>query len=276
MLGSGFVEAALGRGDAVRVWNRSAHKAEALVAKGALAASSPAEAVKGAERVHLCLSDDAAVDSVLEALLPALGAGVPVVDHTTVSPAGARARAQRLGARGVGFVGAPVFMGPGNARNATGRMLAAGPGALLEALAPELRRMTGELLLLGEDLGRPAALKLAGNAAIIGLTGVLADVLAMSVESGLTAAEALQFVGAFPFGGIIAGRGARILEGDYSASFELTMARKDVRLMLESAGARPLASLPSLASRMDALLAQGYGDKDLGVLAVDTVPLKKG
>jgi 3-hydroxyisobutyrate dehydrogenase-like beta-hydroxyacid dehydrogenase len=60
-------------------------------------------------------------------------------------------------------------------------------------------------------------------------------------------------------------------EGDFVASFELEMARKDVRLMLETSGSRPLAALPSIAARMDDLLAQGLGQADFGVIARDAV-----
>lgn len=48
-----------------------------------------------------------------------------------------------------------------------------------------------------------------------------------------------------------------------------TAARKDVRLMQETAGARPLAALPGIAGRMDALIAEGCGGDDLGVLGRD-------
>jgi 3-hydroxyisobutyrate dehydrogenase-like beta-hydroxyacid dehydrogenase len=274
LLGSGFVQAALGRGDAVTVWNRSAHKAEALAALGARVAASPAACVRQAARVHLCLSDDASVDAVLEALLPALPAGVPIVDHTTVSPAGARARAARLGARGVDFVAAPVFMGPQNAREASGRMLVGGPDAVVERLLPALSRMTGQVTRLGEDVGRPCAQKLVGNALIIGVAACFADALALGLRSGLGAEEVRDFAAGFPFGAIVAGRASRMIAGDYAASFELSMARKDVRLMIEAAADLPLAVLPGLAARMDALLAAGHGDRDLGALSIAAVPPK--
>jgi 3-hydroxyisobutyrate dehydrogenase-like beta-hydroxyacid dehydrogenase len=57
---------------------------------------------------------------------------------------------------------------------------------------------------------------------------------------------------------------------DFAPSFELTMARKDVRLMLETAGSRPLAALTAIASRMDALIAEGHGSEDLAVLGIDS------
>ena len=61
-------------------------------------------------------------------------------------------------------------------------------------------------------------------------------------------------------------------KGDYTPTFELTMARKDARLMLELAGDRQLAVLPAIAARIDALIARGFGSDDLGVLSVDAVP----
>jgi 3-hydroxyisobutyrate dehydrogenase-like beta-hydroxyacid dehydrogenase len=60
-------------------------------------------------------------------------------------------------------------------------------------------------------------------------------------------------------------------KGNYNPSFELTMARKDVRLMLETAGDRPMAVLPSVATRMDQLIAAGHGADDCCVLGIDAV-----
>ena len=276
LLGSGFVKAALRRGDTVRVWNRTASKAQALKAEGAVPCASVAEAAQGAERVHLCLSDDAAVEGVLEQLLAVPGFKGPVIDHTTVTPMGAEARAKRLAAKGVAFLACPVFMGPANAEAAQGRMLCAGDAALVERLAPALRQMTGELVLTGGDVKTPCTYKLIGNSMIIGLTGVVADALALAPAAGLAADDVVKFLGAFPLAGLVAGRGARMAKGDYApASFELTMARKDVRLMQETAAGRPLATLDGLGARMDSLIAKGHGEKDLAVLSVETIPAAK-
>ena len=57
-------------------------------------------------------------------------------------------------------------------------------------------------------------------------------------------------------------------QGDFATSFALSMARKDVGLMVDAAD-RPLAVLPGLAARMDALVARGEGERDLAVLARD-------
>lgn len=268
LLGSGFVEGLRSRGDEVRVWNRTAKKAEALAGIGAEVCATPADAARGAERVHVCLSDDAAVDAVLEALGPLPG-GVPIVDHTTVTPAGARARQARLSSRGQGFLACPVFMAPANAKHASGIMLVAGDAELVARWLPALSAMTGKILRYGEDAGVPATIKLVGNAMIIAMTGALTDAMTVAEASGVPLAQALELFQHFQVGGVVQGRGQRILARNFDPSFELTMARKDVRLMMETAGARPLGVLPGLAARMDALIAAGHGAEDLAVLAVD-------
>jgi 3-hydroxyisobutyrate dehydrogenase-like beta-hydroxyacid dehydrogenase len=62
-------------------------------------------------------------------------------------------------------------------------------------------------------------------------------------------------------------------EGNFAASFELTMARKDARLMLETAEAGEVALhvLPAIARRMDELIAAGHGSEDVAVLGIDSV-----
>src|SRR5260221_9875147 len=70
LLGSGMVENLLAKGHRVRIWNRSPDKLAPLLAKGAIAAADPAAAARGAERVHLVLAEDAAVDAVVAALRP--------------------------------------------------------------------------------------------------------------------------------------------------------------------------------------------------------------
>ncbi|MBA3891482.1 MAG: NAD(P)-dependent oxidoreductase, partial [Gemmatimonadaceae bacterium] len=58
---------------------------------------------------------------------------------------------------------------------------------------------------------------------------------------------------------------------DFTPSFELAMARKDVQLMIDTAGELPLAALPGIAARMDALIADGHGEDDLAVIAREAV-----
>ncbi|HKA86265.1 MAG TPA: NAD(P)-binding domain-containing protein [Haliangiales bacterium] len=271
MMGAGFVKALRRRGVDVAVWNRTIAKAQPLAAVGARVAADPAAAAAGAARAHLSLSDDAAVDALLERIVDALPPEAPIIDHTTVSPAGAAARAATLARLGRRFLHAPVFMGPAQAEGAQGLMLCSGPSDLYQSLATELWAMTGEVWYMGEEPGRAAAFKLFGNAMIVTIASGLADVYAMARAQGITPEDAHGLFAKLPVGKQIDFRGAKMARGDFAASFELAMARKDVRLMLDAAGGSTLAVLPAIAARIDALLAAGHARQDLGVLAVDAV-----
>ncbi|HEY0778035.1 MAG TPA: NAD(P)-binding domain-containing protein [Gemmatirosa sp.] len=267
LLGSAFVEAALGRGDRVTVWNRTADKARALEAFGATAAATPADAVRGAERVHLVLKDDGVVDEVVAALRADLAEDTVVVDHTTTQPARTAERAARLNAEGVRYLHCPVFIGPPVARAGQGTILASGPRALFDTVEPALARMAARVAYLGERADLAATYKLCGNTIIVGLSAILADVFAVAGGSDVPAPDALRVLDYLDLGAMVNGRGRAMAAGNFAPNFELAMARKDVGLMMETAGGRPLAALPAIAARMDALIAEGRGGDDLGVLA---------
>ena len=271
LLGGAFAEAAARRGDTVTAWNRSPDKVHVLAQFGVIAAATPAQAVHNASRIHVVLKDDAVVDEVLKAARAEFSPDAIIIDHTTTLPALTAARAERFHAEGVKYLHCPVFMGPAAARKAQGSMMVAGPKVLFESVKTELAKMTGRLEYFGERADLAAVNKLFGNAMIIGVGAVLADVLTLAQASQVSPEDAIRLFGLFDLNAIVTGRGANMAKGNFSASFELTMARKDVRLMLETAGDRPMAVLPSVALRMDQLIAAGHGAQDSSVLAIDAV-----
>ena len=271
LLGSGFVEAACQRGDTVTVWNRTSDKARALTSFGAIVADTPAGAVRRATRVHLVLKDDAVVEDVIAQLRPGLLPDAIVVDHTTTQPALTAERATRLNAEGVHYLHCPVFIGPAAARLSQGIILAAGPAALYESVKDALGRMAVRVEYFGERPDLAAAYKLMGNAFIIGMGALLSDVFSIAKGSDIAPTDALKLLEFFNPGNILQGRGRTMAAGTFEASFELTMARKDIRLMMETAGNLPLAVLPSLAARMDAVIAEGHGASDFAVIAKDAI-----
>ena len=269
LLGAGFAQKLAENGFQVRVANRTAAKAIALAGPGIVACETFAEAVAGADRVHLVLSEDDAVDSVLAQIRGNLAEGVPVIDHSTNLPDRVAARCAQLWADGVQYLHAPVFMGPRDSRAATGLMLIAGPTAIVEALTPKLQAMTGRVWHVGERTDLAALHKLSGNALILGLAGLLGDVLKMGAHHGLSTDEVLGLFQVFTPGGALPFVGQRVAHADTNpTSFSLTMARKDLRLMLENAsGGAPLTTLPAVAAAMDAALAKGLAEKDFAIYA---------
>lgn len=275
-IGAGMVENLLSRGGGVRVWNRTPERTAPLARLGAVPCAEVPDAVRDVSMVHLALGDDASVDATLLPALPALGPGTLLLDHTTTGPASTAERARALRERGLRYLHAPVFMSPAMCREAKGLMLVAGPRSWFEEVEGHLATMTGTVWWVGERPELAAAYKLFGNALIVALTGGLADVLALARNLGVDPEQALTLFQRFQVGGVVEGRGRKMARGDYGASFTLEMARKDVRLMLESAGEETLAVLPAIAARMDRLLAEGHGALDLAALSVGAVPPRAG
>jgi len=270
LLGANFVRALRSRGEDVHVWNRTPDKARALEADGAHAFEDPAAAARGAARIHLTLSDDVAVDDVLERARPGMAPNVVIVDHTTVTATGVKARAARWAERGIAFQHAPVFMGPQNARESTGLMLASGERARFDTLEPELAKMTGKLIYLGPEPWRAAAFKLMGNLFLMHFTTGIAEMFALGKALGVPAAESATLFQHFNPGTTIAARAKRMTDASTAPpSWELAMARKDARLMLEEAPG--LHVLPAIAALMDEFIRRGHGHDDWTVIAKDAL-----
>lgn len=275
LLGQNFVRALRRRGEAVHVWNRTPGKARAIAEEtGAEVFDDPAAAVRGADRVHLVVSDDAAVDGVLEQARPGLTPGAVIVDHTTTSPGGAAARSARWAGRGFPFLHAPVFMGPQQARDAQGFMLASGERALFDRLEPALAGMTGKLVYVGAAPHLAAAYKLLGNQFLVAMTAGLADTFALAKGMGLRPADVEALFAFFNPAATLAPRMKRLLAADHgNPSWALAMARKDTRLMLEAAeaGGVPLAVMGAIAAEMDRWIARGHAQDDWTVIAKDAI-----
>ena len=272
LLGSNFVKAMLKKGDQVQVWNRTISKAKELELFGATAFDHAADAVRGADRVHLTLKDDASVNELLEAASSGLKPGAVIIDHTTTSKEGAVQRTKQWKEKGFYYQHAPVFMGPMNALESTGIMMVSGDETLINKLQAELSIMTGKLLHFGEEVGKAAAMKLAGNAFLVCFTAGIRDTLALSKALNISVEDLSGLFNQWNPGNLLEARLKRMTSGDYSQpSWELNMARKDTGLFLEAAQKTQtdLTVIPSIAKLMDEWIEKGYGNNDWTVIAKD-------
>jgi 3-hydroxyisobutyrate dehydrogenase len=270
LLGSNFVKAMLKQGEDVQVWNRTHSKALALEADGAKAFEQPEEAVKGAAVIHLTLKDDAAVDQVLADAKHGLQPGAIIIDHSTTSAEGAIARTKSWGEAGFQYIHAPVFMGPINALESTGNMLISGDQQLIEKLTPELSKLTGKLINLGEVTGKAAGIKLIGNLFLISLTAGLVDALTLAKGLDIPLTDVTELFKDWNPAASLTGRLDRMVAGNFdSPSWELAMARKDAGLMMEGASnaEQRLITIPEIAKAMDGLIENGHGNQDWMVIS---------
>jgi len=275
LLGSNFVKAFLKKGEQVQVWNRTLAKATALESFGAKAFASSADAVRGADIIHLTLKDDASVDEVLAAASAGFGRKVTIVDHTTTSAQGAINRTKAWKDRGHVYLHAPVFMGPSNALDSTGTMLVSGDQAIIQQLQPELEKMTGKLMNLGAQEGKAAGMKLIGNLFLLTLTAGIADTLALAKALNISIVDTSTLFDSFNPGASMPARLKRIATGKFDEpSWELMMARKDAGLMMEAAASAQvsLAVIPTIAKEMDAWIDKGFGNSDWSIIAKNSLP----
>lgn len=274
LLGSSFTKALLKKGEQVQVWNRTAEKATALEASGAKAFDSIVDAVRGVQRIHITLSDDAVVDEVLAQAAPGIEPGTIILDHTTTSVEGAVKRTQDWAAKNIRYVHVPVFMGPANALEGSGVMLVSGDQAIAQEILPWLQAMTGKVINLGDRTGKAAGVKLLGNMFLITLTGGFSDMLATAKAMDLPASVITDLFSEWNPGAAAPARLQRILSADYdNPSWELQMARKDARLMMEEAAraGKTLTVIPAIAKEMDKWIEKGYRNKDWSVIAKDNL-----
>lgn len=269
LMGAAFARAARERGEDVAVWNRSPDKARALEAYGAKAFADAAHAVRGASQIHLTLADDASVDAVLEPLAEVVDKETRIIDHSTTAPTPTAERYARWAKRGIFFAHVPMFMGPKNALEHTGIMLVSGPPERVATVRPLVEPMTGKLVHVGAGDERAAAFKLFGNMMLVFIVSGLADMYRFAQSLGISPVEAHALFADFKPTGAIDVRGKNMAEGNFSPAWELTMARKDVRLMLEE-GARHGVTydvLPQIAAFFDKAIAAGHGSEDVGAVA---------
>ena len=269
LMGAAFVRAARARGEDVTVWNRSEAKAQALEAYGAVVKLDPADAVRGATRIHLTLSDDDAVDSVLEPLAERLDPQTVIIDHTTTAPTPTAERYARWSRRGIFFAHVPMFMGPKNALEQSGLMLVSGPEERVTKIRGFIEPMTGKLIHVGTGDERAAAFKLFGNTMLVFVVSGLADMYKFARSLGIEPTDAHALFSDFKITGAVDVRGKNMAEGNFMPAWELFMARKDVRLMLEEGALHGVHfnTLPQIADFFDAAIAAGHGASDVGAVA---------
>jgi 3-hydroxyisobutyrate dehydrogenase len=238
-------------GHDVRVWNRTREKAEGL---GATVADTPAEAVADAEAVLTMLADGAAVDAVL----PDLDPGVLWIQSSTIGVADT----ERFAARHPRYLDAPVLGSRPAAEAGELLVLAAGP----ERPAEILDAVSNRVMWLGDEPGAGTKLKLTINLWILNLVENLGETMALAEAAGLDQRWFLEAIHGRPMDSPYAQiKGEKIINGDYSPAFALTLAAKDVGLALEMArGAGVDLGLgPQTLARLQRAIELGHGDEDM-------------
>jgi 3-hydroxyisobutyrate dehydrogenase len=274
VLGTGTMGAPMARnllraGHQVTVWNRSPDRAEALVADGATAAGSPAEAVAGAEVVLTMLFDLDATRSVVEEAADALAEDVVWLQTGTVGPDGTAELAQLASTRGIGLLDAPVLGSRKPAEDGTLVVLASGDPQLRERATPVLDAISSKVVWAGDAPGAASALKLACNAWVLSLTAATAQSLALARALQLDASLFLEAIaGGATDSAYAQTKGPAMLAADFTPAFGLDGAVKDLGLILDAARVSGVHTglLEALQQAYTGASARGHGADDIAAV----------
>jgi 3-hydroxyisobutyrate dehydrogenase-like beta-hydroxyacid dehydrogenase len=250
-------------GHEVTVWNRTPGKE----VEGANHAPSPAEAARGAEVVWMCVSDTQAVENILfgaQGVEESLAEGMIIVDSSTISPTATRKFAERVRARGVQYVDAPMTGSKAGAESGTLIFIVGGEEAAIEFLKPLFAAMGKQFFRMGET-GKGQAAKLAMNLQIALIYEGFAEALTLATKLGVDAATLLPLIQASMVrSGVVDYKAPFVLKRDFSPNFPLRLMYKDIRLALEAAKeARvKLPGLETVEEIYEVAAEDGYGDLD--------------
>src|ERR1700690_3438075 len=254
-------------GHDVAVWNRSAGKN----VEGARTAASPADAAAGVEVVWMCVSDTRAVEQVLfgadgaaEVLAANSGAGVVISDSSTISPSATLRFAERVKARGIDYVDAPMTGSKIAAEAGSLIFMAGGSDAALARLQPLFQAMGKQVFHMGET-GKGQATKLVMNLQIALIFEGFAEALTLAAKLGVNVEKLLPLIQASMVrSGVVEYKAPFILQRDFSPNFPLRLMLKDIRLALDAGReARvPLPGLEAVEEVYDVAAEEGHQDLD--------------
>ena len=258
-------------GHTLAVWNRSKKDLKGFGSDRPALAASPAEAAQGADAVVTMLSDDAAVEQVVDnGLLEALKPQTVHVVTSTISIAAARRLADAHAQRGIAYVAAPVFGRPDIAAAKKLWVVAAGPSEARAKVRPLLEAIGRGISEFGDEPWRANLVKLANNFLIASLIETPGEAYALVRKGGVAPKDFLEAANNLFQSPFYANYGTQIAEARYEpAMFFARHGLKDTRLALAAADElevpMPLAGLAH--DGMLAAVAHGLGDADWTIVA---------
>ncbi len=243
------------KGHAVTVYNRTTTKAEAWVAQhGGALGKTPADAVRDADMVMMCVGNDNDLLDVGSSAIAAMKSATILVDHTTASADVARKLYAVAKQKGVQFIDAPVSGGQAGAEKGQLTVMCGGDTTAFEKARPVIDCYAKATTLMGAS-GAGQLTKMVNQICIAGLVQALAEGLAFAEKAGLDGNLVLDVIskGAAQ-SWQMENRGRTMLKREFNFGFAVDWMRKDLGICMSEA-ARNGAKLP-LTAAIDAFYAE--------------------
>ena len=221
-----------------------------LLSAGAIALASPKEVAQEAEFIIIMVPDTPQVDEVLfseNGIAAGLSPNKVVIDMSSISPTATKAFAEKINAKGVQYLDAPVSGGEVGAKAGTLSIMVGGDEKTFERALPLLQNMGKNITLVGGN-GDGQTAKVANQIIVALNIQAVAEALVFAAKNGADPAKVREaLMGGFASSKILEVHGERMIKGTFDPGFRISLHQKDLNLAL--AGARELGiNLPNTAS----------------------------
>jgi 3-hydroxyisobutyrate dehydrogenase-like beta-hydroxyacid dehydrogenase len=269
-MGTAMAGRLLDAGRPVTVWNRTRARTAPLAARGARVAGGLAD-LAACDVVFVMVTGSADLEQVVlgdAGLLGQDGRPAILVDCSTVSPqASARVRSAATAA-GVAFLAAPVSGNPEVFAEGRGMFIVSGPGETFAAVRPDLERIAGTVVHVGEQ-EQARLVKLASNLYLGMMVQSLAEVVTLVEKAGTSRAAFLEFFNASALTSAwIRRRSPELVRGDRHLTFTNELLRKDFDLGLGAARELEVPMPAASAVYQIIQMAIGHGLRDEDFLSL--------
>ncbi len=276
MMGAGIAGRLIDAGFDVAVYNRTQSAADALVARGARRAATPAEAAETGGIAITMLANDEAMRQVTigeGGLCEKLGKDGVHVSMSTISPNLAKTLSEAQQEAGGTYLGAPVFGRPEAAAAGKLWVALAGAPAAKARVKPVLSAVSQGIYDLGDTPEIANVAKISGNFLISAAIEAMAESFALIGKNGGDAAAFHALMSETIFNcPIYQNYGRAVLGGIFSPpGFKLELGAKDIGLVMSN-GAQTHTPMPFasvLNERFLAGLAKGRAALDWVAIAMD-------
>ena len=249
----------------LKAFNRTLAKAEALEKFGAEISKTVGELVKNSDIIITMLTDDKAVDEIMESshFLENLKPGSIVIDMSSIKPITAKKHEKNLGLKKIEYLDAPVSGGTIGAEEGSLAIMIGGDQKVFKE-AKDLLKTMGNPTLVG-PVGSGQVSKLA-NQIIVGLTiGAVAEAVTLCEKAG---ADPIKMISALSGGWadskVLQTHGKRMINKDFSPKGKTSTHLKDMKNILECANNfnthLPISNL--VKEMYKNLVENGHGNDD--------------
>ncbi|MGA7193782.1 MAG: NAD(P)-binding domain-containing protein [Anaerolineales bacterium] len=267
LMGKSIARNILKAGFPLVVYNRSSASVDELVNEGAEAANSPADVASQVDVVFTNLPDSPDVEKVAlgeKGIIEGAHAGLIFVDNSTIKPASARMIAEKLSAKGVLSLDAPVSGGDIGAKNGTLTIMVGGPSEAFEKVMPIFKAMGKTVTHVG-DSGAGQVAKAANQIMVAAQMAAMGELLIFARKAGVDPQKVVEAIkaGAAQCWSLDV-KPPRLFAGNRAPGFKAYMQLKDLRIVMDTAReyGMPLPSATANTKLFEQMIEMDMGELD--------------